>query len=133
MIKNLLVTVMFASVFLTGAHAQFEMSHLYRHWIQSDSECSGDTLVYRPQGHKKLATTPMHMLYGGITFHQEGQFTIHHWKKCGNDTNPCFTSGTWKLKDGILKINVEKGVYGYQIMELKEDLFKAVIVIPDEN
>lgn len=131
MIKNLLITAMFAIVLLPDVHAQFEMSHLYQHWIQSDSECSGDTFVYRPQGHDKLADTQMYMLYGGITIHPEGQFTKHRWKKCGNDTSPDFTSGSWKWKDGFLKIAIEKEVYGYQMLELKEDMFKAVIVRAD--
>jgi len=133
MLKNFLFTVMFASILLPEVHAQFEMSHLYQHWIQSESECKGDTFVYRTQGHEKLTDTPMHMLYGGITIHPEGQITRYRWKKCGNDTGPDHTSGSWKWKDGFLKIAIEKEVYGYRILELEKDIFKAVIVISGTN
>lgn len=100
-------------------------SRLSQHWIQSEKECSGDTLVFRPKGHEKIADAPMYLLYGGWTFFPEGQVHKHRWKKCGLDEEPPYQPGSWKKKGRTLKIRIGKEQYLFEVLELHKELLKV--------
>lgn len=102
------------------------MSALSQHWIQSEKECSRDTLVFRPEGHEKIAEAPMYLLYGGWTFFPEGQVQKHRWRKCGNDGEPSFKSGTWKKKGNTIKIKVAKEQYLFEVLELNKEILMVL-------
>lgn len=97
-------------------------SHLARHWIQSEKESRGDTIVFRPEGHETISEAPMYLLYGGWTFFPEGQVYKHRWKKCGVDEEPPYKTGAWKKKGTTLKIKVAKEQYLYEVLELNKEI-----------
>ena len=107
-------------------NGKIKMGYLSQHWIQSEKECSGDTLVFRPEGNENIAEAPMYLLYGGWTFFPEGQVHKHRWRKCGNDGEPPFRSGMWKKKGTMLKIKVGKEQYLYELLEVNKEVMKVV-------
>lgn len=102
------------------------LSYLSQHWIQSDKECNGDTLVFRPEGNENITDAPMYLLYGGWTFFPEGQVQKHRWRKCGNDGEPPFKSGMWKKKGNMLKIKISKEQFLYELVELNKEVLKVI-------
>lgn len=102
------------------------MGFLSKHWIQSEKECHGDTLVFRPEGSEIVAEAPMFLLYGGWTFFPEGQVQKFRWKKCGNDEEPPFRSGMWKKKGNLLKIRISKESFLFQLLSLDNEMLKVI-------
>lgn len=106
------------------------LSYLSQHWIQSEMEGSGDTIMFRPEGHELLREAPPYLLYGGWTFFPEGQVHMHRWQKCGNDKGAPYRSGSWKRKGNTLKIKIGKEQFIYQVLQLEKDLFKVIVLHP---
>lgn len=104
----------------------FKLSDMYRHWVISEKESYGDTLVFRPSDHELAAETPMYLRFGGITIFPEGQATKHRWRKCGNDEQPAEVYGNWKYTDMVIKFAFKNEQYVYKILELKSDRMKVV-------
>lgn len=132
MICTGLLFIIFSSL-SSQSKFKFSVADFSKHWIQSEKESSGDTLVFRPEGHELLADAPMYLLYGGWTFFPEGQVYKHRWRKCGNDGEPPYRSGSWKKKGNVLKIKVAKEQFLYEIAGLDKEKLKVVVINSGKN
>lgn len=121
---SFLFLLFFVNIF-SQENGKIVFSRLSQHWIQSEKESSGDTLVFRPEGHEKIAEAPLYLLYGGWTFFPEGQVYKYRWKKCGLDEEPSHKSGSWKKKGNTIKIKLGKEQYLFEVLELNKEMLKV--------
>lgn len=132
--KKIIALALFISplTLFSQGNGKIVMSEFSRHWIQSENECSGDTFVFRPEGHEKIAEAPMYLLYGGWTFFPEGQVQKHRWKKCGNDGEPPYKSGSWKKKGKMVKIKTGKEQTLFELIEVNKQILVVRDISPEK-